>query len=53
LNRLLESVTASDSLEEGLGCAVKEVDALFRSRTAVLLATALSFLTMSALLLAL
>ncbi len=40
LNRLLESVTASASLEEGLGSAVKEVDALFRSRTAVLLATA-------------
>jgi len=40
LNRLLESVTASASLEEGLASAVKEVDALFRSRTAVLLATA-------------
>ena len=40
LNRLLESVTASASLEEGLACAVEEVDALFQSRTAVLLATA-------------
>ena len=40
LNRLLESVTASASLEDGLARAVKEVDALFRSRTAVLLATA-------------
>ena len=40
LNRLLESVTASASLDEGLARAVKEVDALFRSRTAVLLATA-------------
>ena len=39
LNRLLESVTASASLEDGLTRAVKEVDALFRSRTAVLLAT--------------
>ena len=39
LNRLLESVTASASLEDGLARAVKEVDALFRSRTAVLLAT--------------
>jgi two-component system sensor histidine kinase KdpD len=40
LNRLLESVTASASLDEGLARAIKEVDALFRSRTAVLLATA-------------
>jgi len=40
LNRLLESVTASASLEDGLARAVKEVDALFRTRTAVLLATA-------------
>jgi two-component system sensor histidine kinase KdpD len=40
LNRLLESVTASASLEDGLARAVKEVDALFRSRTAVLLTTA-------------
>src|SRR5882724_13030576 len=40
LNRLLESVTASASLEDGLGRSVKEVDALFRSRTAVLLTTA-------------
>jgi two-component system sensor histidine kinase KdpD len=40
LNRLLESVTASASLEDGLARAVKEVDALFRARTAVLLATA-------------
>jgi len=39
LNRLLESVTASASLEDGLARAVKEVDALFRCRTAVLLAT--------------
>lgn len=39
LNRLLESVTASASLEDGLARAVKEVDALFRSRTAVLLST--------------
>jgi len=39
LNRLLESVTASASLEDGLARAVKEVDALFRSKTAVLLAT--------------
>jgi two-component system sensor histidine kinase KdpD len=40
LNRLLESVTASASLEDGLARAVREVDALFRSRTVVLLATA-------------
>ncbi|HVM62668.1 MAG TPA: sensor histidine kinase KdpD [Verrucomicrobiae bacterium] len=40
LNRLLESVTASASLEDGLARAVQEVDALFRSRTAVLLSTA-------------
>jgi two-component system sensor histidine kinase KdpD len=40
LNRLLESVTASASLEDGLARAVTEVDALFRTRTAVLLATA-------------
>ncbi|MGO9244667.1 MAG: DUF4118 domain-containing protein [Verrucomicrobiia bacterium] len=40
LNRLLESVTASASLEDGLARAVKEVDALFRTRTAVLLAAA-------------
>ena len=40
LNRLLESVTASASLEDGLARAVKEVDALFQSRTAILLATA-------------
>jgi two-component system, OmpR family, sensor histidine kinase KdpD len=40
LNRLLESVTASASLEDGLARAVREVDALFRSRTAVLLANA-------------
>ena len=39
LNRLLESVTASASLEDGLARAVTEVDALFRTRTAVLLAT--------------
>jgi two-component system sensor histidine kinase KdpD len=40
LNRLLESVTASASLADGLARAVKEVDALFRVRTAVLLASA-------------
>ncbi len=40
LNRLLESVTASASLEDGLARAVKEVDALFRSRTVILLTTA-------------
>ena len=40
LNRLLESVTASASLEDGLARAVKEVDALFRSRTVVLLTAA-------------
>ena len=40
LNRLLESVTASASLEDGLARAVTEVDALFRTRTAVLLAAA-------------
>jgi two-component system, OmpR family, sensor histidine kinase KdpD len=39
LNRLLEGVTASASLEDGLARAVKEVDALFHCRTAVLLAT--------------
>ena len=39
LNRLLESVTASASLEDGLARAIKEVDALFRSRTVVLLTT--------------
>jgi two-component system sensor histidine kinase KdpD len=38
LNRLLESVTASASLEDGLARAVQEVDALFQSHTVVLLA---------------
>jgi len=37
LNRLLESVTASTSLADGLARAVKEVDALFQARTAILL----------------
>lgn len=37
LNRLLESVTASTSLADGLARAVKEVDALFGARTAILL----------------
>jgi two-component system sensor histidine kinase KdpD len=37
LNRLLESVTASTSLADGLGRAVKEVDALFVAHTAILL----------------
>jgi two-component system, OmpR family, sensor histidine kinase KdpD len=37
LNRLLESVTASTSLGDGLSRAVKEVDALFVARTAILL----------------
>jgi two-component system, OmpR family, sensor histidine kinase KdpD len=37
LNRLLESVTASTSLADGLARAVKEVDALFTARTAILL----------------
>ena len=37
LNRLLESVTASTSLADGLSRAVKEVDALFVARTAILL----------------
>jgi two-component system sensor histidine kinase KdpD len=37
LNRLLESVTASTSLADGLTRAVKEVDALFAARTAILL----------------
>ena len=40
LNRLLESVTASALLEDGLARAVREVDSLFRSRTVILLATA-------------
>ncbi len=40
LNRLLESVTASASLEDGLARAVREVDSLFRSRTVILLTTA-------------
>ncbi len=35
LNRLLENVAASTSLLEGLDRAVKEVDALFRAKTAV------------------
>ena len=38
LNRLLESVAASTSLEDGLRRAVTEMDAAFRARTAVLLA---------------
>lgn len=37
LNRLLESVTASTSLSDGLARAVKEVDALFGAHTAILL----------------
>ncbi|MCG3146757.1 MAG: Sensor protein KdpD [Verrucomicrobiae bacterium] len=37
LNRLLESVTASTSLADGLGRAVKEVDALFVAHTTILL----------------
>jgi two-component system sensor histidine kinase KdpD len=37
LNRLLESVTASASLADGLTRAVKEVDALFGARTAIVL----------------
>ena len=37
LNRLLESVTASTSLTDGLARAVKEVDAALGARTAVLL----------------
>jgi two-component system sensor histidine kinase KdpD len=40
LNRLLESVTATASLEDGLAQSVHEVDALFGCRTAVLLAKA-------------
>jgi two-component system, OmpR family, sensor histidine kinase KdpD len=37
LNRLLESVTASASLADGLTRAVREVDALFGARTAIIL----------------
>ncbi len=37
LNRLLESVTASTSLTDGLARAVKEVDPLFGARAAILL----------------
>ncbi|HUI08634.1 MAG TPA: sensor histidine kinase KdpD [Verrucomicrobiae bacterium] len=37
LNRLLESVTASASLVDGLARAVREVDALFGARTAIVL----------------
>jgi two-component system sensor histidine kinase KdpD len=37
LNRLLESVTASTSLADGLTRAVKEVDLLFGAQTAILL----------------
>jgi two-component system sensor histidine kinase KdpD len=37
LNRLLQSVTASASLADGLARAVKEVDALFGARTAIIL----------------
>ncbi len=37
LNRLLESVTASASLADGLAGAVREVDALFGARTAIVL----------------
>ena len=40
LNRLLESVAASTSLEDGLRRAVTEMDTAFRARTAVLLAGA-------------
>lgn len=39
LNRLLESVTASTSLQDGLSRAVHEVDALFNSHTTILLPT--------------
>ncbi|MCX6909350.1 MAG: ATP-binding protein, partial [Verrucomicrobia bacterium] len=38
LNRLLESIAASTTLADGLGRAVAEVDALFKSRSVVLLA---------------
>lgn len=37
LNRLLQSVTASSSLAEGLSGATHEVDELFQARTAILL----------------
>jgi two-component system sensor histidine kinase KdpD len=37
LNRLLESVTGSASLADGLASAVKEVDALFNAHTAIVL----------------
>jgi two-component system, OmpR family, sensor histidine kinase KdpD len=37
LNRLLESVTASTSIADGLSRAVKELDALFVARTTILL----------------
>ena len=37
LNRLLESVTASASLADGLARSVREVDALFGARTAIIL----------------
>ena len=37
LNRLLESVTASASLADGLARSVREVDALFGARTAIVL----------------
>jgi len=37
LNRLLESVTASASLVDGLARAVREVDALFGARTTIVL----------------
>ena len=48
LNRLLENVAASTSLTDGLERAIKEVDALFRARTAVLLADADGTLSRSA-----
>jgi len=38
LNRLLESTAASTLLEEGLGHAIAELDALFQTRSVVLLA---------------
>lgn len=40
LNRLLESVSASTTLEDGLRRAVTEVDTVFHARTAVLLMNA-------------
>ncbi|MFA6562439.1 MAG: sensor histidine kinase KdpD [Verrucomicrobiia bacterium] len=38
LNRLLEGMAASTSLDDGLGRAIAEVDALFQTRSVVLLA---------------